>query len=398
MKIRVYRGQNQIGGNIVEISTDNTKILLDMGTELNQKVEESPEIANLFTNGNYDAVFVSHYHLDHMGLAYGIGSKIPLYIGEGSYKIVRAADNYKALKTISPAGFLVHKVPVYVGDIKVTPFLCDHSAYDSYMLLVESDGENALYTGDFRSSGRKSFDRLLMDLPVNINTLICEGTTLSRGDIIPQTETDLENKAVELFKHTEEPIFVLMSSMNIDSIVTVYRAAVKCKRLMLQDLYMAEITSAIGGNIPNPQFFPKVRAFITRGYDNNDPRYDLFKKYGMKRISKAGIIQSDFVMCVRSSMLNYLTSLSRKMSFKGGLLVYSLWTGYKDQTEMKEFILGCTNLGLEIVDLHTSGHADAETVRALVKHVNPAKILPIHTENAAWFRREYGNRIPSYYE
>ena len=30
MKIHIHRGQNQIGGNIIEIATDTTKILLDV--------------------------------------------------------------------------------------------------------------------------------------------------------------------------------------------------------------------------------------------------------------------------------------------------------------------------------------------------------------------------------
>ena len=35
MKITVHRGMDQIGGNVIEISTDKTKILLDAGLELN---------------------------------------------------------------------------------------------------------------------------------------------------------------------------------------------------------------------------------------------------------------------------------------------------------------------------------------------------------------------------
>lgn len=34
MKITVHRGMEQIGGNVIEISTDKTKILLDAGLEL----------------------------------------------------------------------------------------------------------------------------------------------------------------------------------------------------------------------------------------------------------------------------------------------------------------------------------------------------------------------------
>ncbi len=43
--------------------------------------------------------------------------------------------------------------------------------------------------------------------------------------------------------------------------------------------------------------------------------------------------------------------------------------------------------GVRIVDLHTSGHADAETIQALIDDVAPTYILPVHTENTAWFEQ-----------
>ena len=70
MKINIIRGQNQIGGNIVEISTDKTKILLDVGLELDDEKNKSlPKVDGLFDYKGYDAIFVSHYHGDHLGLA-----------------------------------------------------------------------------------------------------------------------------------------------------------------------------------------------------------------------------------------------------------------------------------------------------------------------------------------
>ncbi len=196
-----------------------------------------------------------------------------------------------------------------------------------------------------------------------------------------------------MFSKTNAPIFVLQSSMNIDRIVTIFRAAKKCNRFLLQDLYMAEITNAIGGSIPNPNTFTEVKTFITGSYDKEHFRYKLLNKYGKKKISKAQISNTKFVMCVRASMDNYLKALSEKISFKGGLLIYSLWSGYKVQPEMKEFLKHCQERGLEIITLHTSGHADPETIKELIKNTNPTMIAPIHTQNTAWFEAEYGDKI-----
>lgn len=374
MKINIIRGQNQIGGNIVEISTANTKILLDVGLELDdEKNKTLPDIQGLFDHKGYDAVFVSHYHGDHLGLAYHIHKDIPLYMGEKSAKIIRVSDAYKRVPTVTPCGLLEHKKKIVVGDISVTPYLCDHSAFDSYMLLCEADGESVLYTGDFRGNGRKPYDWLLSELPKKVDKLICEGTTLSREGYVAVSEQELENQAAKIFRDNKGPVFVLQSSMNIDRIVTMYRAAKRSGRTFLEELYMADITSAVGDSIPNPEF-DDVYAFITSA-----SRYEGLKKYA-HRMGKDRIAKTPFVMCVRTPMLRYMNGLSKKMSFADGVLVYSFWSGYKETEDMKHFLSECENLGLKIVTLHTSGHADYESIKRLVNTVNPNEIIPIHTE------------------
>lgn len=386
MKINIIRGSNQIGGNIIEVSTTSTKVLLDVGLELDEeKNKELPDVAGLFDHKGYDAIFISHYHGDHLGLAYKAHPDIPLYIGKSSYKVIKASDDYKGIESIKPAGFLVYNSSIQIGDITVTPYLCDHSAFDSYMVLCEADGERVLYTGDFRSNGRKPYERLLKQLPKNVDKLVCEGTTLSRTNYVAETEADLETQAVELFRTHSGPIFVLQSSMNIDRIVTMYRVAKRSGRVFFEELYMADITSAIGGSIPSPAF-DDVYPFIT-----NPARYDGLCKYS-NRVGKEFISKKPFVMCVRSSMLRYLNSLSKEMSFENGLLIYSFWSGYKGTSDMKEFIEECKKLGLTIKTLHTSGHADKVAIKKLIETVDPREIIPVHTEEPGWFENVGGKQ------
>lgn len=394
MKVNIHRGTNQIGGNIIEIASKTTKILLDAGLDLDsEKNKDLPPIAGLFTGKGFDAVFISHYHGDHLGLAYQMSPQIPLYLGERASQIVAASDEYKNNQPLHPAGLLKHQTPIQIGDMTITPYLCDHSAYDSYMLLVDGEGERILYTGDFRSNGRKPFGWLLSQLPTKVDTLICEGTTLSRDDKPCETEATLEEGCVQLFSKTKGPIFVLQSSMNIDRIVTMFRAAKRCERVFLQELYMACITSAVKRRIPNPNEFREVKTFITKGYHSEHHRYRLFNQFGKNKIGRAQIAKTKFVMCVRTPMIDYLKKLNQEISFEGGLLVYSLWGGYKKQNEMANFIKACEAWGLTVIDIHTSGHADAQTIKALITHTNPSVIIPVHTENSQWFSKNFGDRI-----
>jgi len=174
-----------------------------------------------------------------------------------------------------------------------------------------------------------------------------------------------------------------------------YRAAKRSDRIFLEDLYMSEITTAIGGSIPNPSVkgFDDVRCFLTTGYKMEHFRYQLFDKYQAKKISKTQISKSSFVMCIRSSMFRYIKLLSEKMSFTDGLLIYSFWSGYRKQSEMTSFLEECGQLGLKIITMHTSGHADKETLIRLIEWIKPKAIVPVHTENAEWFSEVFGKEI-----
>jgi len=61
-----------------------------------------------------------------------------------------------------------------LGPFTVTPYLVDHSAFDSYAMVVEAAGRRLMYTGDLRGHGRKSrlFEEMLARPPAQIDTLL----------------------------------------------------------------------------------------------------------------------------------------------------------------------------------------------------------------------------------
>ncbi len=380
MTITIHRGQDQIGGSIIEIASDTTKIILDAGSELDEEIPTPPPIDGLFSGTPaYDAVFVSHYHGDHLGLCEYVLPQIPLYIGKGAAEVTNAARRYLRKTEYTFTGFYESSKTVTVGDIHITPYLCDHSAYDAYMFHITCGDKTLVYSGDFRSNGRKSFPALLRRLPC-ADALIIEGTTLTRTAEKPIQEEDLEAIAAAEMTATNAPAFIFQAATNIDRIVTAFKAACRSGRVFLQDLYTAEVSAAAGGNIPNPLTFSGIRTFMTGG------RYELLnEKYGKTKIGKDGIAREKFLMCVRPTMQRYLEALSEKVSFEGGVLFYSMWSGYKKKPDIAAFLQFMQDKGVRVVDLHTSGHADEATIRALVQDVSPKYILPVHTENAAWF-------------
>lgn len=395
MRILIHRGRNQIGGSIVEVSTESTRIFLDVGVNLDDnKKNDFPNIEGLFSGEKRcDAVFISHYHSDHIGLLEQVIKDIPIYMGEKAYKVYSAAADYRDNVIGFVANFLYDNQKVVIGDMYITPFLCDHSAFDSYMFLIEADNRKVLYTGDFRANGRLDYQNLLANLP-EVDVVIIEGTTLSREVEKENIEEELlEDIAIDYLKSHTGPAFIMMSAMNVDRMITAYNVAQKTNRLFLEDIYTANIAMAAGGSAPQPDIEKNVRVFTTGG----TKQYERLLEYGNARIGKYEIAKKSFLMCVRQSMKNYLDKLNELLSFDNGVLFYGLWKGYMEQPELQEFLHYMEDKGVKVHILHTSGHADSWTIDKLIQDISPQIIIPIHTENEKWFER-YAEKCEIIYE
>lgn len=388
MKIKIHRGQNQIGGSIIEIASDSTKIILDIGAELDEADDPTiPNINGLF-NGEpgYNAAFLSHYHIDHIGLAGKILKEIPIYMGKRAFEIMLSSNKYRNIKSNFSPLFMSNGDTITIENLRITPFSCDHSAFDSYMLLIENENKKLLYTGDFRANGRNDFPELLKRLP-KVDVVITEGTTLSRNfDGRNIEEKKLEEIGVNAIKNSTAPCFIYCASTNIDRLITARNIAKRTDRFFLEDIYTAQMAACSGVNEIAPKR-DEIYAFLTRG---GDKEYNALQQFFNAKIGKDTIATKQFVMTVRPSMCGYLEKLSEKVSFNGGILFYAMWKGYRDQENVRNFLEFMEQKGCKIHILHTSGHADSETIDELIAAVSPKTIIPVHTENADYFEKFSG--------
>ena len=390
MKIQIHRGQNQIGGSIIEISTDNTKVIFDAGINLDESDEiEVPQIEGLFYGeALYNAVFVSHYHGDHVGLLSYVLKEIPIYMGKQAANIVKAASEYRGKDIEYQYRCFEDGEVLQIGDLSITPIACDHSAYDSFMFLIEADEKKILYSGDFRSNGRMEFEDLLKRIPP-VDVLIIEGTTLTREKYKENIQEELlEDIAEDVLNKYSGPAFLMTSAMNVERIITGYNASRAVNRVFLEDLYTASIMSAIEGDVPVPNKDKGIRVFMTGG----DRQYELLQQYSDAKIGKNAIVNEKFLMCIRPSMKNYLIKLNEIYSFKDGVVFYGMWKGYLERDDMKEFISFMENLGVKMHVLHTSGHADINAINKLIECTKPQCIIPVHTENPDWYKK-YNSKV-----
>lgn len=377
MKVIIHRGTNQIGGTITEIqSNSGTRIVIDIGRNLpsaDGKVKPEIQLEGLNKGtANLDAVFITHYHGDHIGLYNEILSEIPIYIGEVSKEIFKIVQNrlFK-YKKISEADLLTidrfktFKIPekIEINDIIVTPIEVDHSAFNAHMYLIECDGKKLLHTGDFRTHGQrgKAVESALEKYVKNVDCIICEGTTLSRKNEKILTEFDIQYKAEEIFKENKYN-FVLCSSTNIDRIAAIHKAALKANRFFVCDDYQKDILMYID-KISRSSLY-KFKGKVCSFRNNLLPIMD----------------GKGFVMLVRSNW--QAKQIMEK--FQNSNFIYSQWDGYLDK-KFKEYKYLQDFVPENFMYLHTSGHADYETLKSVCLLVNPKSIIPIHSENPKGF-------------
>ncbi len=371
LEINILRGEENIGENLIEVTDGKSKILIECGVALNP-TEKTKEIERKVLTTHYDAIIISHSHLDHAGLLKSEVNTDAIYMGKSTYELLCYTD------AICPQNrhrvkFFEKNASFFVGEIEIKPYLCDHSAYDSYVIEIKKGKRSILYTGDFRSNGRKSFKALLQRLPSKVDTLITEATNPCQHNY---TERYLEEKATQIMKKHKK-VFFLQSRLNIDRLVSFYRATRRVGKPFIMGLGSAEI-SRIGKNIPSPLGFDDCYTYLRHRVNNFE--YTSSKdKYKQKLIGRCDIAKTnEFSMQVMTGMGDYLERLAKLTDLKGSVLIYSMWQGYKETDSTREFLEKVKSLGIEIIDLHVSGHADKSTQKRLAKKVNPDKIITVH--------------------
>ena len=370
MKIKIHRGTHQIGGIAAEISTDNTRIIIDMGDELSLDPDfksQPLEISGVTdSSGKCDAVLFTHYHGDHIGQMDRIRNDIPLYAGPLAKDIMLISSQYSRKSTaehierINSIHIFEPGVKFTIGDINITPFSIDHSACDSYMFLIEADGKKLLYTGDFRTHGfrGKAVPKIMDKLVRKVDALVIEGTTLSRPDTIPVTEYDLQQKVKEYIERYKY-VFVLCASTNLDRICALSKAVPKGK-YFLCDSYQYQLLKSVEKHWGKySEFYQNIKKTIY-----SDKILDRF-------------IERGFVMAVRDN--RRFREIIQKFNKSESIILYSMWDGYR--TKPDSTIPSFLELADHWETLHTSGHASHEDIKMVIEKISPEKIIPIHSDD-----------------
>lgn len=383
MKITIHRGANQIGGCVTEIASDKSRILIDLGNNLpgTEAPDFTPDEITHLCKG-IDAIFYTHYHNDHIGHLADVPDHIDQYVGKlakevmlckyktlSSYldctnkiRAIKKAKCYQANKTIR----------INRGDIKVTPYFVSHSAADAYMFKIETSGVTILHTGDFRKHGYlgKGLIPMLEKYIGKVDFLIIEGTMLSRQNEEVPHEVMIQKQAHDLLKReSDNYFFALCSSTDIDRLASFHAACKKAGTVFACDLYQKRILDLFTKHCGKKSELCNFNdTFVIDGSSD----FEQLKQRG-------------FIIPIRPSSLSFVKKMQNH--FTHTELIYSTWSGYYNGTEKQinqNVIRLIDTFNPNVHYIHTSGHADIDTLQEVCQTVQPRLgIIPIHKEETS---------------
>jgi Cft2 family RNA processing exonuclease len=182
LKIEVLGGAREVGGSCISVETDSCKVALDYGTRLDKQSAKLPT--------DFDAVIVSHAHLDHSGSLLNLARHNPVIVGSDITRDVTVDLLYDMIKIQNEKGVFdfensdaervgacwLNRDALALPGLKIQLQSAGHVA-GAKMTSLQSEGKRILYTGDFCIHDSEILQGCKVEtLPKHPDLLISEST------------------------------------------------------------------------------------------------------------------------------------------------------------------------------------------------------------------------------
>ena len=395
-RIEFWGGVGVIGSSKVLIHDGGHRVLLDLGLDIPRdsdlfrapvalprgrelsarlRVGAAPAIAGVYAPAALEpgdplgepaeptAVFISHPHIDHVGLAGFLRADIPAYASPDGIALLQAlgqsGETLPGPRDFSCAATSWRPVPagaaVDVGPIRVERLDVDHDVPGaSGYRVTTSDGVLA-FTGDIRFHGHHP-DRswAFADAVAGCDVLVTEGTTLSFDEQQPlRTEADVARDYAAALDGSPDLMLQASYPRDLDRVRAFERIAAEAGRTILWPGRIAAFLRAAGAG-------PAVT---------------------LSDVGRAAVRDAPgrFVVQLDAADLPGLLGLpigpaSAMLHANGEPLgpFDPRWPLYTD------WLAQC---GLPLRPIGCSGHASADHLHEMLYRIRPSVVIPIHTRS-----------------
>ncbi len=428
-KITIYGGIKEIGGNKILIEDNDTKIFFDFGQSFSLLdeffVQEAylsprerfglkdyfalnliPKLEGLYCEDaikhtdlkynapRYDAVFLSHPHMDHFSHLQFLDSKIPIYMGQTTEKILRSTQKTTKIKIFKEDSIIKNfrtKDKIKIGSIEITPIHVDHSVPGAYGFLIETKNERIVYSGDLRRHGKKpkmTEDFIKSAKEFEPDNLIIEGTRVrEKEDRKNHTEPYVEKESRNAIENNPGLTLGMRYPKDLDRFQTFYSIAKEKGKSLIISQKTANLLLYLKDdpiNLPNPLEDETIKIF------NREKKvyYDWEKELQADSIGTEHIRENkkDIILELDSYYMAELIDIKPDC----GNLIHSMSEPFEEDpvSAMVDKVLRnwADAFKMKYHQLHASGHASKEEIFDIIKEINPKKVIPVHTKHPELFK------------
>lgn len=477
-ELEFYDGVDCIGASMVRLTDRGTNVLHDAGANIDrrnkfysdfmqprefmaitdrQKLRLLPDLNSIYrpdylynegleaTGRAFDAIFLSHVHVDHSGFLPEIRADLRVLSTFQSYIILTVMqdtafsynndyvrlqlrfaldDKIRREGLVARNNMTVDRLFQFlkpgehgtVGDIGYTSYPVDHSVPGSVGMVYDTSAGQIAFSGDIRMRGwkrQRTIDFAEKLKGIRPMALVMEGTRIDDSDTT--TEEEIVEKASDIAMNLPGLLMVEWSRRNMDRLLTFYEVAKETDRILLIDPMNALLLERLDGYDGYPKLKKKR---------DKHPHLGLFTwKKGMGLLDKldregnsypAKLVENEYEFWERQ-FLDYKSryTLEEVLGDQDKFILYTEysylkhWPDFKglkfgfipsypepydvrtkdQETIRKEWI---KELGVEAFDrLHVHGHMNYNEVKWFINESQPEILLPNHTNHRELFQEMY---------
>jgi Cft2 family RNA processing exonuclease len=389
LKIKLHGGTQEIGGSCIEVETEYCKIALDYGIKIDEEIKRQLPT-------DFDAVVISHAHLDHSGSLLSLSEKKPVIIGSKMTREVTMdllldmikiqtlkkkfySHNYQDVEIIRRNWWSRNSAAL--PGMAINLFSAGHVA-GAKMTHVKSEGKQILYTGDFCVHSSEILDGCeIAKLPKKPDALITESTY---GGKIREDRTKLVNKFFEKIKATIDrkgniliPTFAFHRSQEM---------AKRIDQAMKKGLiprYKVYTISPLAKRITG--YFNENKEYFRKEIRQQEKP---FKYKHVKHLFRTSQIREPAIVICTSGfghagaslhlLAEWASNPNDSVIITSGYLPPDSPLTYAKEDKVFKYKGNTINVKAEVEQIELSGHADQKELIQLVKTVKPKKTILVH--------------------
>lgn len=431
-KLTLHGGVNEIGGNKILLEDGDTRIFFDFGMSFADEADYFcgylaprningagdylefdllPRLSGLYSKDmikttdikyekpTFDAIFLSHPHIDHVGHLPFIDESIEVYCGECT-KIIMDAMQESGRLDLGEHQFCPFRTgkQVKIGSLVIEPIHVDHSVPGAYGFVVHTSKGSVVYSGDYRQHGpmaqmTQEFVRKAAES--NPALMISEGTRVCpKEESVIHSESRVKVKSGEIVANASSKLVVVaFYGRDIDRFKTFHEIAKENDRKFVIPLKLAHLLDKLKSDrvlkIPDVMKDDTILFYKRRKRTGEFAESDYFtwERPFLKKAVNYDYVHENESKLMLNLDLSSFTELVDVKPTKGGHFIHSMSEPFSEEDVSIDVMdRWLQHFGLRFHQIHASGHCTTKDLTQIINEIQPEKLVPIHTEYPQLFK------------